>query len=567
MSSIFRWFETRTPPPRRFIIDEAHKILTEVKLRPAFRAICRLAPLAVQIGFLSASLPVQYEQAFLKAVGLPSTTAIIRASTARPNLAYHVLTVDIKKKAIEDVALELAALVQSSPEFVSASRGIIYCRSRVMTESLGPHFADCISHSLLSEDVRRSNQLRWVSGESQWIVATSGFIHGIDYLHVRTVIFVDEPHTLFDLVQGSGRAGRDGLPCSTYLIRAPSSSVRHAKRPKVDDVHGKELVDQWSTNTTVCRRCGLAHVMDGLDAASDEVTCSQLKNALSCDVCAPDSPSAQLGRRALSTDRRPLPASSVPDPALPSAPPASTQDSEALYDSIFDETLIAQVDISTLTSAPTQPSTLPIAVQPVPAPSPSPPCASNPEMRASLMLDAALNTQQKRVLNAKVEQMSALLHHTHGKCVVCWAWKSVHVPKGPSHKPFVTCVPPGERFTASYGWIGFKKRIALTAMHYCFRCGFPQEPFRPDPHPQFARGENIICDWDDTVAHILWFVLHDPPTWTRAIAFFGEDALKHNMNLDAFVAWVNKDDTSGTFYNGLELVLWFWNSWLEQRPH
>lgn len=59
------------------------------------------------------------------------------------------------------------------------------------------------------------------------MMATTGFIQGIDHLNVDTVIFLEMPYGLNNLVQGAGRAGHAGRPAHVFLIDYCTTFAHH----------------------------------------------------------------------------------------------------------------------------------------------------------------------------------------------------------------------------------------------------------------------------------------------------------------------------------------------------
>jgi Helicase conserved C-terminal domain len=58
------------------------------------------------------------------------------------------------------------------------------------------------------------------------MVATTGFIHGIDHPNVNTVVFFEMPYGLNNVVQGGGRAGHSGRPAHIFLLDYCSTFIQ-----------------------------------------------------------------------------------------------------------------------------------------------------------------------------------------------------------------------------------------------------------------------------------------------------------------------------------------------------
>lgn len=143
---------------------------------------------------------------FFIETALPDSTTIIREATHQINLRYHVIPVDPAITNLRRFTIDLAKLVTTI--FLGPTRrGIIFCNSIDITTRIRSSFNNCVSHSKLENSTRRANEDGWYTGFHQWIVSTTGLIHGVDCQDVGAVIFVGLPFGAMNLFQGSGCAG------------------------------------------------------------------------------------------------------------------------------------------------------------------------------------------------------------------------------------------------------------------------------------------------------------------------------------------------------------------------
>jgi hypothetical protein len=522
---------------KRFVVDECHQIITCDSYRSKFNAVKELAQFPVQKIYLTATLPVFLEDFFLQQVYLPGSTPIIREPTNRKNLMYHLLRVDQRARKVKDVVIDLARLVEKDL-WTEGSRGIIFCLSRAEVDDLAKSFGNTKSHSDMEHSDRSEIQERWHEGllGHRWMVATTGFIHGIDNPNVDTVIFIEMPYGLNNFVQGGGRAGRSGRTAHVFLLEYCTTFIQ----PRINDIDvaavaaGTEFVE----NVSNCRRTIISNVMDGLP-----VCCGDFLDAVKCDNCNPNHPMIVAYKKLLLPVREDSPdydLGGFNDATLGSLDPA-----------ILDATQPSSSSSLSLSSslAPTMPS--------------------HPSSNTSLLLDQAIYLKFKQDKKGKVAVLTDLTKAVGGildgghtrYCIICWVWKKKRVPKTSTHQYFINCKTKEDGYiTHAIGWIKLKKRFVFENYQYCWKCGLPQGESTPATHPIFKRSVILECPFDDLVILLIWYILHTEDVWRRACLAFPE--LKRTMPFEEITLWLKKEQPH-MFYNGLELVIWFWITYKE----
>jgi hypothetical protein len=508
---------------KRFVVDECHQLSTCDTYRTKFNAVKELAQFPIQKIFLSATSPVFLEDYFLQQVYLPRSTIVIREPTNRKNIIYHKLRIEQRIRKAKDVIIDLARLVERELWTIE-SRGIIFCLSRSDVDELAPFFGNTKSHSDMESSDRSEVQERWNEGllGHRWMVATTGFIHGIDHPNVDTVIFLEMPYGLNNFVQGGGRAGRSGRPAHVFLLDYCSTFVM--PRKTIVDTGAVAAGAKFVENFSDCRRLILSDVMDG-----QAVCCGDLLDAEPCDICKPDHPMVVASRKLLLPPRNDSPVydqGGWDDTTLASIDPAILDPSPALLASSSTSTLVTST---------------------------------------SLLLDQAIYKKLKQDKIGKVAELTDLTKAVGGikdgnhtsYCVICWVWKKRWQVKTPAHQYFISCKSDEDSFVHhALGWIKLKKEFRFQRYQYCWKCGLPQGEFIPATHPTFKSGTIMHCPFDDLVALLIWYIINTEDVWRRACSAF--PGIKTKMSLEEIITWLKTDEQPHLFYNGLELVIWFW---------
>jgi Helicase conserved C-terminal domain len=547
------------------VFDEAHKIFTDVVYRGDFARVKELAFYPVMKIFLTATLPVTHEELLLEETCMPSSTRFIRAPTTRPNIRYHVLHINNQMKPVNQIAIDLASYLQQTI-FTAQSRGIIFCIDIPTVNDIAKHFGDCKSHSQMPSDLKAQFQESWYQGHHQWMVATSGFMHGIDHPDVQAILFIGIPFGAINIEQGAGRAGRSGQPAFVFLLH--SNNTIFCSVDGWEDRQCIAAAGEWAQTNIECRRKVMTCLMDG----GDGMDCTEIEGAEQCDLCNPNTDLLHSVRILMAKD-------------TPQISQSNTMDIEDNYDlGGWDDASLMNIDLESLCEVPLSSNVIPSSsgpsAEPIPqtslvatgsagpatkpAPQILPPAAVNlpisvrPSM--AVQLDAAVYAQHMQSRKAKAAELGAMARYLYGKCIICWAWKGrCDVVKTPNHTYFISCRGPEDVFVNNaIRWFDLKKNYfrSFQKYEYCWQCGLPQGKYLPSTHPVFAPEKTVACPFEDFVAVLCWFVFINPAIFKEATKVF--PGLTRGMRVQEFGMWAKQQANPGSFYNGLELIVWLW---------
>ena len=249
-----------------------------------------LSKVPVQKVLITGTLPVRMETLLLFKVFLnhdPPTHIVIRAPTLRPELAHHVVKIPSDTPSTVssyDITTYLANTLLGF--LCPGERMVIFVMSVADADALSGRLGCAKYYSALGEnavsdkDEKATNHTEWINGQSVIMVATPALIQGIDYPHVRFVIFHGGAYGLISYYQGAGRGGRSGSQCDVFTIRDERCKLK--SRERTEDIEALAEWDEFAT-TTSCRLRVITSCFDG-----HELNCSTIPDQLPCDICHPD---------------------------------------------------------------------------------------------------------------------------------------------------------------------------------------------------------------------------------------------------------------------------------------
>jgi ATP-dependent DNA helicase RecQ len=209
--------------PDYVVVDEAHCISQwGHDFRPEYRSLGRVKELFdIPVAAFTATATPRVQKEIV--TNLKLRQPLIRVhGFYRPNLVFKALMEASERRRAE--------LILAEADVAGAS--IVYCSSRKRVDELAdelrragrPAFA---YHAGLEPDAREKAHRHFRDDPRVVIVATNAFGMGVDRPDVRCVIHAQMPGTVEAYYQEAGRAGRDGLPATCFLLHSPGDIAIH----------------------------------------------------------------------------------------------------------------------------------------------------------------------------------------------------------------------------------------------------------------------------------------------------------------------------------------------------
>jgi hypothetical protein len=166
--------------------------------------------LPTQFVFLTGTLPLIYEKDFKETLKLESLS-VIRAPSSRREISYNTKVYSSLSK--EGQLEEVRSYVDSYRTKLSSYKDkiLIICPTIPSIIELGEAIGCPVYYAALENKEEVLNRFLTTNNFYNIVlVSSSALEEGLDYPHIRLVVYKDFAYSFLSFLQGSGRGGRDG---------------------------------------------------------------------------------------------------------------------------------------------------------------------------------------------------------------------------------------------------------------------------------------------------------------------------------------------------------------------
>ena len=260
-------------------IDEAHVISTYgSSFRPKYKKLSELKDYFPDIPIiaLTATLNKKGIDDVIETLKLDTPNTFIH-SIDRPSIQYNVF---MKR----DGSKQIMSIINKYKD----KAGIIYCSTVGQVDEIATYLQyrgyNCKPyHSKLKKKEKEATLEEYLNGTLSIMVATIAFGMGLDKSDIRFVIHNNLPSSVDAYLQETGRASRDGLSSSAYLLYDDadkglysflwSKTIKNPEALKMQHMHLRKL-DNILLNNSNCRRKMLLREFG-----------EEIDDCNNCDVC------------------------------------------------------------------------------------------------------------------------------------------------------------------------------------------------------------------------------------------------------------------------------------------
>ncbi|KAG8720431.1 hypothetical protein FRC09_009579 [Ceratobasidium sp. 395] len=258
----------------RIYFDEIHEVLAAQSYRDDMMKLKHLVELDTPVIGLTATMPPELEPHLRRELGI-TNWVVIRERTQRKNLIYR--TACFKNESA--MYTSFRKHVETYRTQLLPKEGIlIHCRSKEQVKRIAKDLGAVMYYSEYEHAAESAR--KWLNGEEQIIVTTSGLSVGVDHPYCRVTIHYEEDYGTLGYMQTTGRAGRDGRPALCLLFH-----LLKQRRPALPEIEA--LYKGWEpfAEMLLNRRCQRLTISSWLDGLNLRVSCASGDYA-PCGWCA-----------------------------------------------------------------------------------------------------------------------------------------------------------------------------------------------------------------------------------------------------------------------------------------